>query len=54
MDAMYDTGEARAHAALPDLSLDLPELLQQAIPGKSLRDLAAWAGTAVRDASVPA
>ncbi|WP_019517440.1 type I-E CRISPR-associated protein Cas7/Cse4/CasC [Sphingomonas sp. Mn802worker] len=45
MDRMYETGEARRHAALPDLALD-------GVAGGSLRELAAWAGAAVRDARV--
>ncbi|WP_298091807.1 type I-E CRISPR-associated protein Cas7/Cse4/CasC [uncultured Sphingomonas sp.] len=45
MDAMYETGEARRHAALPDLALD-------GVPGGSLRELAAWAGGLVRDAAI--
>ncbi len=45
MDAMYETGEARRHAALPDLSLD-------PIPGHNLRELADWAGALVREARV--
>lgn len=47
MDRMYETGEARRHAALPDLALG-------DIAGTSLRDLAAWAGAAVRDAHASA
>jgi CRISPR system Cascade subunit CasC len=45
MDTMYETGEARRHAALPDLALG-------GIEGGSLRDLAAWAGGIVRTGSV--
>ena len=45
LDAMYETGEARRHAALPDLRLP-------AIKDGSLAQLAAWAGGIVRDAAV--
>ena len=41
MDAMYDTGEMRRHAAFSDLSL-------APIPAGSLRDVALWAGELVR------
>ena len=44
MDRMYETGEARRHAALPDLAL-------AGVADASLRDLAAWAGGVVRDAA---
>ena len=47
MDAMYETGEARRHAALPDLAL-------AGVAGGSLRELAGWAGGIVRTASVGA
>ncbi|WP_343526967.1 type I-E CRISPR-associated protein Cas7/Cse4/CasC [Sphingomonas sp.] len=43
MDRMYETGEVRRHAALPDLALP-------AIADGSLRELADWAGSLVRDA----
>ncbi|MEH3048596.1 type I-E CRISPR-associated protein Cas7/Cse4/CasC [Sphingomonas adhaesiva] len=43
LDAMYDTGEARRHARLPDLALD-------GIADGSLREVADWAGALVRDA----
>jgi len=45
MDEAYDTGEARRHMALPDLRLE-------GVERANLRDLAAWAGGIVRDASV--
>lgn len=45
MDAMYATGEARRHAALPDLALD-------GVTGGTLPDLARWAGDIVRTATV--
>lgn len=45
MDRMYETGEARRHAALPDLRL-------AGVDDGSLAQLAAWAGGIVRDASV--
>lgn len=45
MDAVYETGEARRHMALPDLAL-------AGIDGGSLRALADWAGGIVRAASV--
>lgn len=45
MDQMYETGEARRHAALPDLRL-------VGVDDGSLAQLAAWAGGIVRDASV--
>ncbi|MEP9400818.1 type I-E CRISPR-associated protein Cas7/Cse4/CasC [Sphingomonas sp. VNH70] len=44
LDAMYDTGEKRRHAALPDLRLD-------SVDADSLPALAAWAGKLVRDAA---
>ncbi len=44
MDRMYETGEARRHAALPDLAL-------AGVSDASLRELAAWAGGLVRDAA---
>ena len=47
LDAMYETGEARRHAALPDLKL-------ARVADGSLAQLAAWAGGLVRDAAVPA
>jgi len=47
MDAVYETGEARRHAALPDLTLD-------GAANGSLRELADWAGAMVRDAGLPA
>ncbi|KQM59967.1 MULTISPECIES: type I-E CRISPR-associated protein Cas7/Cse4/CasC [unclassified Sphingomonas] len=43
LDRMYETGEARRLAALPDLAV--PE-----VANGSLRELAAWAGAIVRDA----
>ncbi len=43
LDKMYETGEARRLAALPDLAL--PE-----VANGSMRELAAWAGQIVRDA----
>ena len=45
LDAMYETGEVRRHAALPDLKL-------ANVADGSLRELAAWAGGVVRSASV--
>ncbi len=45
MDAMYETGEARRHAALPDMKL-------ATVADGSLRELAAWAGATVREAKV--
>lgn len=42
MDAMYDTGERRRHAALPELSL-------APIDAGSLREVAQWAGELVRN-----
>ena len=47
MDAVYETGEARRHAALPQLKLD-------GVADGSLRELADWAGALVRDARMPA
>jgi CRISPR system Cascade subunit CasC len=47
LDDMYATGEARRHAALPDLAL-------AGVDGGSLPALAAWAGGIVRAASVDA
>ncbi|WP_294327605.1 type I-E CRISPR-associated protein Cas7/Cse4/CasC [uncultured Sphingomonas sp.] len=44
LDRMYETGEARRLAALPDLAV--PE-----VANGSLRELAAWAGSVVRDAA---
>ena len=44
MDAVYETGEARRHAALPDLQL-------AGVDTGSLAALAGWAGGIVRDAS---
>ena len=44
MDAMYETGEARRHAALPDLRL-------AGVDSDGLAALATWAGGIVRDAS---
>lgn len=44
MDAMYETGEARRHAALPDLRL-------AGVEGGSLAQLASWAGGVVRNAT---
>ena len=44
LDRMYETGEARRLAALPDLAV--PQ-----IANGSLRELARWAGDAVRTAS---
>jgi CRISPR system Cascade subunit CasC len=45
MDAVYETGEARRHAALPDLQL-------ASVESGSLAALAAWAGAIVRNAAV--
>ena len=45
MDTVYETGEARRHAALPDLAL-------AGVTNGSLSELAAWAGDIVRTASV--
>ena len=47
MDAVYETGEARRHAALPQLKLD-------GVADGSLRELADWVGALVRDARMPA
>ena len=44
LDTMYETGEARRLAALPDLALD-------GIANGPLRELAEWAGSLVRDAA---
>ena len=44
MDQMYETGEVRRHAALPDLRLS-------GVDSHSLAQLAAWAGGVVRAAS---
>jgi CRISPR system Cascade subunit CasC len=44
LDRMYETGEARRLAALPDLAV--PD-----VANGSLRELAAWAGSIVRDAA---
>ncbi len=45
MDRMYETGEARRHAAIDDLVLGN-------MANGSLRELAAWAGGLVRDAAI--
>lgn len=45
MDAMYQTGEARRQAALPDLRLS-------GVEGAALPDLARWAGELVRQAAL--
>lgn len=44
MDQVYETGEVRRHAALPDLRL-------AGVDSHSLRELAEWAGGVVRGAS---
>ncbi|MWC44769.1 type I-E CRISPR-associated protein Cas7/Cse4/CasC [Sphingomonas carotinifaciens] len=46
MDRMYETGEARRHAAIDDLALG------KDIPNGSIRELATWAGGLVRDAAI--
>ncbi len=46
MDRMYETGEARRHAAIDDLALG------KDIANGSIRELAAWAGGLVRDAAI--
>ncbi len=45
LDKMYETGEERHQAAMPDLVLD-------GVPNHSLRELADWAGGVVRKASL--